>query len=142
MGTIKRHAIQENSVAVFFKRLLLWQASVATSPHIFVIATCIWSDLIIYLFVICNKQLFSFSYGTGVFSCPYTFLLSSSYLPMICVKTQYRLCVICSWEKVLITNYKEVNDQIWSNTCCDDENERASGNTSLPEQHFQKEQEN
>ena len=38
---------------------LLWQISVTTDPHIFVIATCIWSELIIYLLVSCNKQLSS-----------------------------------------------------------------------------------
>ena len=37
--------------------MLLWQSSVATRPLIFVIATCIWSELIIYLLVSCNKQL-------------------------------------------------------------------------------------
>jgi hypothetical protein len=31
---------------------------------------------------------------------------------------------------------KEVNDLLRSNTCCDDENMRIGGNTSLPEQHF------
>ena len=38
-------------------KVLLWQASVATGPHVFVIATCIRSELIIYLLVSCNKQL-------------------------------------------------------------------------------------
>ena len=38
--------------------------------------------------------------------------------------------------KLLITTYQEVNDLFRSNTCCDDENERAGSNTSLPEQHF------
>ena len=38
--------------------------------------------------------------------------------------------------KLLITTYQEVNDQLWSNTCCDDENARIGGNTDLPEQHF------
>ena len=32
-------------------KMLLWQVCVATSPHNFVIATCIWSELIIYLLV-------------------------------------------------------------------------------------------
>jgi hypothetical protein len=39
-------------------------------------------------------------------------------------------------ESLLITTYQEVNDQKQSNFCCDDENVRAGGNTSLPEQHF------
>ena len=38
-------------------KVLLWQTSVATGPHVFVIATCIRSELIIYLLVSCNKQL-------------------------------------------------------------------------------------
>ncbi len=37
-------------------KVLLWQTSVATGPHIFIIATCIWSVKIIYLLVKCNKQ--------------------------------------------------------------------------------------
>ena len=41
-------------------------------------------------------------------------------------------------DQSLITTYQEVNDQHWSNTRCDDENVRSSGNTGLPEQHFPK----
>jgi hypothetical protein len=54
-----------------------------------------------------------------------------------CVDTQLMSCTRDWREKLLITTYQEVNDQLWSNTCCDDENERSSGNTGLPEQHFQ-----
>jgi hypothetical protein len=39
-------------------------------------------------------------------------------------------------EICLLQLYQEVNDLFRSNTCCDDENERVSGNTGLPEQHF------
>ncbi len=43
----------------FWQKMSLRQASVTTSPHVFVIATCIWSELIIYVLVSCNKQLYS-----------------------------------------------------------------------------------
>lgn len=42
-----------------FRETLLWQISVATDPHVFVIATCMWSAEIIYLLVSCNKRPFS-----------------------------------------------------------------------------------
>jgi len=45
-------------------------------------------------------------------------------------------CSLLHREKLLITTYQEVNDLFRSNTRCDDENERAGSNTSLPEQHF------
>jgi hypothetical protein len=118
------------------EKMLLWQTCVATSPHIFVIATCMWSEWIIYLLVSCNKQLFSSIYETHAFCRSYTFLLSFTYSDMICVKTQQMSCLTYSPEKLLIKTYQEVNDLIWSNTCCDDENVRTSGNTGLPEQHF------
>jgi hypothetical protein len=41
-----------------------------------------------------------------------------------------------SWEKLLITIYQEVNDLVWSKSCCDDENLRTGDNTGLPEQPF------
>ncbi len=116
--------------------MLLWQASVATSPHVFVIATCIWSELIIYLLVSCNKQFFSTIYRARHLPCLYTYLLSFCTDFSVCVKTQKMSCPLYWREKLLITTYQEVNDQLWSNTCCDDENVRAGGNTSLPEQHF------
>ena len=49
-------------------KVLLWQASVATGPHVFVIATCIRSELIIYLLVSCNKQFFYTSLVRTMFS--------------------------------------------------------------------------
>ena len=52
------------------------------------------------------------------------------------VKTEEISCSTHRREKLLITTYQEVNDQLWSNTCCDDEIVRAGSNTSLPEQHF------
>ena len=53
-----------------------------------------------------------------------------------CVETWEMSSASNRRRKLLITTYQEVNDQIWSNTCCDDENERIGGNTDLPEQHF------
>ena len=53
--------------------MLLWQSSVATRPHVFVIATCIWSELIIYLLVSCNKQLSSLVCCARHLHCLYTF---------------------------------------------------------------------
>ena len=53
---------------------------------------------------------------------------------MKCVKTEKISCATDYCRKLLITTYQEVNDQHWSNTCCDDENVRTSGNTCLPEQ--------
>ena len=35
----------------FEKRMLLWQSSVTIEPHVFVIVTCLWKGLIIYLLV-------------------------------------------------------------------------------------------
>jgi hypothetical protein len=55
------------------------------------------------------------------------------------VRTKELSRSVRSSETLLITIYQEVNDLLRSNTCCDDENERIGGNTSLPEQHFQKE---
>ena len=55
---------------------------------------------------------------------------------VLCVKTDQMSWTSHYREKLLITTYQEVNDQHWSNTCCDDENVRASGTTDLPEQHF------
>ena len=60
------------SYVSFYEKVLLWQTSIATSPHNFVIATCIWSDLIIYLLVSCNKQLSSTPIGARHLSRPYT----------------------------------------------------------------------
>jgi hypothetical protein len=118
--------------------VLLWQTSVATSPLIFVIATCIWSVKIIYLLVNCNKQFFWGSCRSRHHACPHTFLPSFCLIDMVCVKTSQMSCLTGSAEKLLITTYQEVNDLYWSNTCCDDENEWTGGNTSLPEQHFWK----
>jgi hypothetical protein len=56
----------------------------------------------------------------------------------LCVKTQQMSWPPGCREKLLITTYQEVNDPHRSNTCCDDEIERVSGNTDLPEQHFYK----
>ncbi len=39
-------------------------------------------------------------------------------------------------EQLLITTFQEVDDLDRSETCCDDESERMSGNADLPEQHF------
>jgi hypothetical protein len=118
--------------------VLLWQTSVATSPLIFVIATCIWSVKIIYLLVSCNKQFFWGSCRSRHHACPHTFSPSSCLIDVVCVKTSQMSCLAGSAEKLLITTYQEVNDLHWSNTCCDDENVRIGGNTSLPEQHFWK----
>jgi hypothetical protein len=41
-----------------------------------------------------------------------------------------------SSRKVAYYNLPRGKDLLRSNTCCDDENVRAGGNTSLPEQHF------
>ena len=54
-------------------KVLLWQASVATSPHVFVIATCIRSDLIIYLLVSCNKQFSTQASCARCSRCLYTY---------------------------------------------------------------------
>jgi len=46
-----------NDILCFnFIKVLLWQISVTTHPHVFVIATCIWSGEIVYLLVNCNKR--------------------------------------------------------------------------------------
>jgi len=45
-------------------------------------------------------------------------------------------CSTCCRQKLLIPIYQEVNDQLWSSTCCDEEIVRASSNASLPKQHF------
>ena len=58
-------------------KVLLWQASIATSPLVFVIATCIWSEEIIYLLVSCNKQLFSCICGARHLSDLFTFIFHS-----------------------------------------------------------------
>jgi len=121
---------------VFLMKMLLWQASVATNPHVFVIATCFWSEMIIYLLVSCNKQLFSWFCRARHLSCFYTLQVLSVLCNKECVKTRQMSCPLYSRGKLLITTYQEVNDLTWSNTCCDDENVRAGGNTSLPEQHF------
>ena len=43
---------------MFQWKMLLQHSSVTITPHIFVIATCIWSELIIYLLVRCIGRLF------------------------------------------------------------------------------------
>ena len=67
----------------------------------------------------------------------------SQVFSILCLSIKGRCVETCevssasNWRKqLLITTYQEVNDQLWSNTCCDDENERIGGNTDLPEQHF------
>ncbi len=129
--------LQSSTIIILFnEKVLLWQASIATSPHVFVIATCIWSELIIYLLVSCNKQFFSRTHRARHLSCLCTFYSLRTWGYPVCVKTWEMSCPLWSREKLLITTYQEVNDQLWSNTCCDDENVRAGSNTSLPEQHF------
>ena len=54
----------------------------------------------------------------------------------VCVKTQKMSRFAGRRVKLLITTYQEVKDWSQSNSRCDDENERASGNTGLPEQHI------
>ena len=71
-------------------------------------------------------------------SCPYTYPQQTERIKVECVKTRQMSCSANPMKKLLITTYQEVNDQIWSNTCCDDENVWIGGNTSLPEQLFTK----
>ncbi len=90
---------------LFYEKMLLWQASIATSPHVFVIATCIRSVLIIYLLVSCNKQFFSWTHRSRHLSCFYTFYsLHTSGYP-VCVKTWEVSRPLRSREKLLITTY-------------------------------------
>mgnify|MGYP006897138972 CR=1 FL=1 len=133
-------SIQYTKIDFFHLRLLfqmlLWQISVTTDPRIFVIATCFWSELIIYLLVSCNKQLFSSISSARQPFCSYTY--RAFFFPSCvseCVQTEEMSCVLRWREKLLITTYQEVNDQLWSKACCDDENVRIGGNTDLPEQH-------
>jgi hypothetical protein len=66
--------------------VLLWQASVATSPHVFVIATCIWSKEIIYLLVSCNKQFSSAIPGARHLPCLYTSYIFFSFCTFVMCK--------------------------------------------------------
>ena len=116
--------------------MLLWQVGVATIPHVFVIATWIWSDEIIYLLVSCNKQLFLCIYGARHVLCLYTCYKTMIQREEGRVKMGKIWCLMDAREKLLITTYQEVNDLIWSYSCCDDENVRDGGNTDLPEQYF------
>ena len=53
------------------------------------------------------------------------------------VREQKRCGAPHSYEtNCLLQLYQEVNDLLRSISCCDDENERIGGDTSLPEQHF------
>ena len=54
----------------------------------------------------------------------------------VCAKTEQMSWLAHSKEELLITTYQKVNDQLWSNSCCDDETMRTSGITGLPEQHY------
>ena len=60
-------------ILCIIKRMLLWQTSVVTNPHDFVIATCIWSELIIYLLIRCNKQSFLWMCGAWHLVCSYSY---------------------------------------------------------------------
>ena len=120
----------------FGMKVLLWQISVATDPRVFVIATWMWSEMIIYLLVSCNKQLFSSFACARIFRCLHTSNSQRERASGRCVGTRERSCASERWEKLLITTYQEVNDHLWSHTRCDDENVRIGGDTDLPEQHF------
>ena len=60
------------------------------NPHVFVIATCVWSEMIIYLLVSCNKQLFlCLSLALDLFLCLDTSSESEGENERIgCVKTE------------------------------------------------------
>ena len=55
----------------FKLKMLLWQNRVATTPRIFVIATCIRLGLTVYLLISWNKQLFARALGARHLCCLY-----------------------------------------------------------------------
>jgi hypothetical protein len=86
--------------------------------------------------VSCNKQPVWRPSAARHLVCLYTYYIDKTGRRRKPVRTRALSRPAGSSEKLLITIYQEVNDLHWSNTCCDDENERTGGNTSLPEQHF------
>ena len=115
---------------------LLWQTNENISPHVFVIATCIWSENSIYLFVSCNKQTFSWVFETRHLHAPYTFRARAREEKKKSAATKTMSCLRVEHRRLLITFYQEVCGRFRSNTCCDDENVRVDDDISLPEQHF------
>jgi len=83
--------------------MLLWQVSVATSPHVFVIATCIWLEWIIYLLVSWNKQLYWRVCQTRHLFRFYTYRIDSNERKKECVRTWESMCTIGEWKQLLIT---------------------------------------
>ena len=142
------HADTAEIRSVVCLKVLLWQANVITDPHVFVIATCIRSELIIYLLVCRNKQLpprISWAWDLGCLDTSRSRRRTHSDIIRATErerKRRERVGTIRkpysedSWRTFVITTYREANDQIRSNTGCDDENEQTSGDTCLPEQHI------
>jgi len=60
--------------------MLLWQVNVAINPHVFVIATSVWSVSIKYLLVNCNKQLWTSTFTDDSLHSFDTLLFSTLYV--------------------------------------------------------------